>query len=69
MKRAFAITVVILLSLGGIGGNAFAKTIFITMATASTGGGFYPAGSNLAQLWNEKIPGIKANSQASKGSY
>ena len=54
--------------LGIICTDAFAEKVFITMSTASTGGGWYPAGSNLAQLWNEKIPSIKANSQASKGS-
>jgi len=68
MKKISLVALSVLLAIAVIVGNASAKTIFITMATASTGGGFYPAGSNLAQLWNEKIPGIKANSQASKGS-
>jgi len=68
MRRLFIIAVSAMMVFGAIGTQAFAKKMFITMSTASTGGGFYPAGSNLAQLWNEKIPEIKANSQASKGS-
>jgi len=69
MTKKILITFVsILVLLGLVCSDALAQKAFVTMATASTGGGWYPAGSNLAQLWNEKIPTIKANSQASKGS-
>jgi len=68
MRKSLIIILSLMIVLGAICTDAFAKKIFITMSTASTGGGWYPAGSNLAQLWNEKIPGIKTNSQASKGS-
>ncbi len=68
MRKVFIIAMSIMMVFGAICTDAFAKKTFITMSTASTGGGWYPAGSNLAQLWNEKIPDVKANSQASKGS-
>ena len=68
MKKIMVVFVAIIVVFGVVCTDAVAKKIFITMSTASTGGGWYPAGSNLAQLWNEKIPNIKANSQASKGS-
>jgi TRAP transporter TAXI family solute receptor len=67
-KKILVVFVSIMVVFGIVCTDAVAKKIFITMSTASTGGGWYPAGSNLAQLWNEKIPTIKANSQASKGS-
>ena len=67
-KKTLIVLISIMVVFGIASTDAFAKKIFITMSTASTGGGWYPAGSNLAQLWNEKIPNIKANSQASKGS-
>ena len=67
-KKILVVFVSIMVVFGIVCTDAMAKKIFITMSTASTGGGWYPAGSNLAQLWNEKIPNIKANSQASKGS-
>jgi|SaaInl7_200m_RNA_FD_contig_121_24893_length_1504_multi_4_in_0_out_0_2 uncharacterized protein len=68
MRKSLIIILSLTMVLGAVCTDAFAKKIFITMSTASTGGSWYPGGSNLAQLWNEKIPSIKANSQASKGS-
>jgi TRAP transporter TAXI family solute receptor len=67
-KKILVIFVSFLVVFGIVCSDALAEKFFITMSTASTGGQYYPAGSNLAQLWNEKIPNIKANSQASKGS-
>ena len=68
MKKIMVICVALFLAIGLICTDALAKKFFITMSTASTGGSWYPGGSNLAQLWNEKLPNIKASSQASKGS-
>lgn len=67
-KKILIILISFMVVFGIVCSDVLAKKTFITMSTASTGGGWYPAGSNLAQLWNEKIPDIKANSQASKGS-
>jgi TRAP transporter TAXI family solute receptor len=40
----------------------------INVATATTGGAYYPIGNALAQLWNEKVPGVKASAQATNGT-
>jgi TRAP transporter TAXI family solute receptor len=43
---------------------------FLTIATASTGGTFYPIGVGMGQLWTEKLQdqGINATGQSSAGS-
>jgi len=40
----------------------------INIATATTGGAYYPIGNAIAQLWNEKVPGVKASAQATNGT-
>ncbi len=40
----------------------------INVATATTGGAYYPIGNAIAQLWNEKVPGVKASAQATNGT-
>lgn len=40
----------------------------INIATATTGGGFYPIGIAMAQLFNENIPEINASTSTSAGS-
>lgn len=46
------------------------KTQFLTIATASTGGTYYPIGVGMGNLWSEKLysEGIKASGQSSAGS-
>ncbi len=44
------------------------KTYNINVATATTGGAYYPIGNAIAQLWNDKIPGVKASAQATNGT-
>lgn len=47
------------------------EKIFLTLPTASVGGSYFPAGTILASLWNEKLKeeyNIYATSQSSKGS-
>ncbi|GBF12339.1 MULTISPECIES: TAXI family TRAP transporter solute-binding subunit [Tepidibacillus] len=41
---------------------------FINIATASTGGSYYPIGVGMATLWTEKLKGVNASAQSSAGS-
>jgi TRAP transporter TAXI family solute receptor len=40
----------------------------VNIATATTGGAYYPIGNAIAQLWNEKVPGVRASAQATNGT-
>lgn len=56
---------------GGGGGDkqaAPAKIQNINIATATTGGVYYPLGNAMSQLFNQKIPGIKASAGATAGT-
>lgn len=46
------------------------EKIYLTIVTGSTGGTYYPVGTILASLWNEKLAdvGINASAQSSGGS-
>ncbi len=44
------------------------KPINVNIATATTGGVYYPLGNAMAQLFNHKIPGIKASAGATAGT-
>lgn len=83
-SRSIILSLVIILSLAlagcgggsGSGGNGSsdggekAKTQFLTITTASTGGTYYPVGVGMATLWTEKLgaEGIKVSGQSSAGS-
>ena len=43
------------------------KKVNISIPTAATTGALYPIGAGLANLWNTKLPYVKANAQASNG--
>jgi len=45
-----------------------ARPVDINVATATTGGAYYPIGNAIAQLWNDKVPGVKASAQATNGT-
>ncbi|UTR12918.1 TAXI family TRAP transporter solute-binding subunit [Evansella sp. LMS18] len=45
------------------GGNEF-----VTIATASTGGTYYPIGVGMGNLWSESLEGVSATGQSSAGS-
>ncbi len=45
-----------------------ATTHDINVATATTGGAYYPIGNAIAQLWNDTLPGVKASAQATNGT-
>jgi len=40
----------------------------INIATATTAGVYYPMGNAMAQLFNTKVPGVKASAQATAGT-
>src|SRR5262245_49800435 len=40
----------------------------IGIGTATTGGAYYPIGNAIAQLWSDKVPGVKASAQATNGT-
>lgn len=48
--------------------SAPAKSVKINITTGTTTGVYYFLGNGLAQLWNQKIPGMQASSQSTDGS-
>ena len=54
MKKLLITLILVILVLISFSASAFSKE-FITIATATSGGGFYAAGIALSQLWNEKL--------------
>jgi TRAP transporter TAXI family solute receptor len=40
----------------------------VNIATATTGGVYYPLGNAMAQLFNQKVPNVKASAQATAGT-
>lgn len=44
------------------------QTVTINVATATTGGVYYPLGNAFATMWNEKVPGVKASAQSTAGT-
>ncbi|GAA4888036.1 TAXI family TRAP transporter solute-binding subunit [Streptomonospora salina] len=46
---------------GGAGGE-------LTMATGSTGGTYYPLGSEIAQIWSDNVEGVDVSTQSSGAS-
>ena len=66
-----SLAVILASACGGssVGGDK-KKNQFLTIATASTGGTYYPIGVGMGNLWSEKLKdqGIKATGQSSAGS-
>lgn len=60
----------LILAACGSEGNASGGKQFITIATASTGGTYYPIGVGLGNLWSQELgdEGINASGQSSAGS-
>lgn len=44
------------------------KEYRINIATATTGGVYYPLGNTLAQIWSKNVPGVRAAAQATAGT-
>jgi len=49
-------------------GNAEAKTYRLNLATATTGGTYYPLGNAMAQIWTKNLDGVKVAAQATAGT-
>ncbi len=69
MKRKnLLIFVLVALFVAGCGSGKSEKEVrYINIPTAATTGSLYPFGNSIANLWNQKVDGIKANAQASNG--
>lgn len=70
MKRGLSIVMILLMSLIFLAGCNFEKKEIYNIATASTGGTYYPIGVGMGQLWTEHYQdqNIKFNGQSSAGS-
>jgi TRAP transporter TAXI family solute receptor len=70
MKKTVALLVVFVVIgsfiFGGGSGEAPKKAV-IKFPTAATTGAVYPLGSAIANLWNTKLPNVRASAQASAG--
>lgn len=69
MRRILGIFIVMgALILAACGGDGDGKTEYLTVATASSGGTYYPIGVGLGNLWSEEVDGVNATGQSSAGS-
>lgn len=72
MKRLVGILLITLLAISCIifsfSIQAEAKTYRINIATATTGGAYYPIGNAMAQIWTKKLDGVKAAAQSTAGT-
>ncbi len=67
--RALALLVVGAFALVACGGDtADGDTEFLTLATGSTGGTYFPLGGAMAGVWNDNLDGIRVNTQSSGAS-
>jgi uncharacterized protein len=53
---------------GGSDGDAGGEQSFLTMATGSTGGTYFPLGGAMAGVWNDNIDTVRVNTQSSGAS-
>ncbi len=69
MKRKVLLVLVILLSVSlCIIGLAFAKRVFVTIATGSPGGVYYPLGIGMAAVIEETVSGVKCMAESTGAS-
>lgn len=70
MKRGLSFIITMLISVVILAGCNFEKKEIYNIATASTGGTYYPIGVGMGQLWTEhyRDQNIKFNGQSSAGS-
>lgn len=61
--------VILALIIAGCGGGGGAQKVQnINIATATTGGVYYPLGNAMAQIFSKNIPNVKASAQATAGT-
>lgn len=64
----FGVLFLLIISLTSCANNENGEEVkYINIPTASTTGALYPFGNSIANLWNDKVDGIRANAQASNG--
>jgi len=69
MKRKVLLVLAILLSVSlCITGQAFAKKIFVTIATGSPGGVYYPLGIGMAAVIQETVEGVRCAAESTGAS-
>ncbi len=73
MKKNFCIVSIVLVCclFGALvfSGNAeAAKSYRLNLATATTGGTYYPLGNAMAQVWSKNLEGVKVAAQATAGT-
>ncbi|MFL5400813.1 MAG: TAXI family TRAP transporter solute-binding subunit [Myxococcales bacterium] len=66
--RRFAVLAVSVVALLSRSAGAQGQPVNINVATATTGGAYYPIGNAIAQLWNDTVPGVRASAQATNGT-
>ncbi|MBO8168391.1 MAG: TAXI family TRAP transporter solute-binding subunit [Thermoanaerobacteraceae bacterium] len=52
----------------GCGGGGDTNEHVINIATGTTSGVYYPLGNGLAQMWTDRVEGVKASAQATEAS-
>lgn len=62
--KLFTITLIIVMVAGGI---AFGQTERVSLATAGTGGAWYPIGAGIANLVTEQVPGVIMSAEVTNG--
>jgi TRAP transporter TAXI family solute receptor len=68
MKKCAAILLSVLL-LVAVGMILPADAAYrVNLATATTGGAYYPIGNTMAQIWSTKLEGVRASAQATAGT-
>jgi len=58
--RTLAVLAVSVVALVSRSASAQGQPVNINVATATTGGAYYPIGNAIAQVWNDKVPGVRA---------
>jgi hypothetical protein len=67
MRKALAILVICLVAVG-LASAAVAGEVKMVLATGGTAGTYYPFGGAMANIWNNKIPGMNVTAQATGAS-
>lgn len=67
MVPTFATLLLLLMTVGCSSGSS-GGVQNVNVATATTGGAYYPIGNAIANLWNEQVPGVRASAQSTNGT-
>ena len=67
-KLVFILSALVILALIAAGCGGAQKVQNINIATATTGGVYYPMGNAMAQIVSKNVPNVKASAQATAGT-